>query len=92
MEVEIRFSAEIDEFWSFVQKKSNQRWTWYAMERNSGIILAWYNGKRGDEDFLELWKMLQQFPIQRYNIDAWGVYSRYIPACMHSGEKTGYGK
>jgi insertion element IS1 protein InsB len=81
--VEIRFSAEMDEFWSFVQNKKNQRWTWYAIERNSGIILAWHNGKRRDEDFLELWKMLSQFPIKRYYTDNWGSYSKYIPAHMH---------
>ena len=69
LEVEIRFSAEMDEFWSFVQNKTNQRWTWYAIERRSGIILAWHNGKRRDEDFLVLWKMLLQFPIKRYYKD-----------------------
>jgi hypothetical protein len=31
LEVEIHFSAEMDEFWNFVQTKSNQRWTWYAI-------------------------------------------------------------
>ena len=55
LEVEIRFSAELDEFWSYVGNKSNQRWTWYGIERNSGIILAWHNGKRQDKDFLVLW-------------------------------------
>lgn len=40
LEVEIRFGAELDEFWSFVGNKSNQRWTWYGIERNSGIILV----------------------------------------------------
>jgi IS1 family transposase len=44
----------MDEFWSFIQKKSNQRWTWYAIERTSGCILAWHNGKRQDKDFLIL--------------------------------------
>ena len=83
LEVEIHFSAEMDEFWSFVQKKSNQRWTWYAIERQSGIILAWHNGKRRDEDFLTLWKMLLQFPIKCYYTDDWSSYSKYIPESMH---------
>jgi len=83
LEVEIHFGAEMDEFWSFVQKKSNRRWTWYAMERRSGIILAWHNGKRCDEDFLALWQLLSQFPIKRYYTDDWGSYSKYIPASMH---------
>jgi len=73
----------MDEFWSFVQNKKNQRWTGYAIERNSGIILAWHNGKRRDEDFLELWKMLSKFPIRRYYTDNWGSYSKYIPVHMH---------
>ena len=63
LEVEIHLGAEMDEFWSFactsrstsVGNKSNQRWTWYAIERKSGIILAWHNGKRRDCDFWVLW-------------------------------------
>jgi insertion element IS1 protein InsB len=83
LEVEIRFSAEMDEFWSFVQNKSNQRWTWYAIERQSGIILAWHNGKRQDVDFLLLWNLLRQYPIRKYHTDDWGSYSKYIPPGMH---------
>ena len=83
LEVEIRFSAEMDEFWSFVQNKGNQRWTWYAIERNSGIVLAWHNGKRRDDDFLVLWTMLQKFPVQLYYTDNWGSYSKHIPQHMH---------
>jgi insertion element IS1 protein InsB len=80
LEVEIRLEGEMDEFWSFVQKKSNQRWTWYAIERRRGCILAWHNGKRQDKDFLILWKLLEAFPIAVYHRDSWGSYSKYIPA------------
>jgi len=83
LEVEIRFEGEMDEFWSFVQNKSNQRWTWYAIERRSGCILAWHNGKRQDKDFLVLWKLLEAFPISLYHTDDWGSYSKYIPSKMH---------
>jgi IS1 family transposase len=24
---------ELDEFWSFVERKKRQRWTWYAFDR-----------------------------------------------------------
>jgi insertion element IS1 protein InsB len=30
---------------SFVGSKKNQRWTWYIVERKSGIIIAWENGR-----------------------------------------------
>jgi IS1 family transposase len=62
----------MDEFWSFVQNKSNQRWTWYAIERQSGCILAWHNGKRQDKDFLVLWNSLKIFDIDKYHTDDWG--------------------
>ena len=32
LEVEIYYIAEMDEFWSFVGKKSNQRCIWYAID------------------------------------------------------------
>ena len=83
LEVEIHFGAEMDELWSYVGDKSNQRWTWYAIERKSGIILAWHNGKRRDKDFLVLWILLAQFPIARYYTDDWGSYSKYIPEKKH---------
>ena len=83
LEIEIHYGVELDEFWSFVGNKSNQRWTWYAIERNSGIILAWHNGKRQDRDFLVLWGLLANFPITRCYTDDWGSYSKYIPTKMH---------
>jgi insertion element IS1 protein InsB len=76
----------MDELWSFVQKKSNQRWTWYAIERTSGCILAWHNGKRTDEAFLVLWDLLKVFNIGKYYTDNWAAYSKYIPPDKH---KTG---
>lgn len=74
----------MDEFWSFVGNKSNQRWTWYAIERKSGCILAWHNGKRTDKDFLILWNMLKVFDIAKYHTDNWSSYSKYIPPHRHS--------
>ena len=39
-EISFHYTAEADEFWSYVGSKDNQRWTWYAMDKSSGIILA----------------------------------------------------
>ena len=44
LEVSIGLSceeAEIDEQWSFVQKKSNQRWIWYAIDNKTNTIFAY---------------------------------------------------
>ena len=83
LEIEIYYTAEMDEFWSFVGNKHNQRWTWYAMDKRSGIILAWHNGGRTDADFLKLYSYLSQLPIKHYFTDNWGSYSKYLPAEQH---------
>ncbi len=83
LEVEIFYTAEMDEFWSFVGNKSNQRWTWYAMDKSSGVILAWHNGGRTDLDFLQLFRYLAHIPIDKYFTDDWGAYSRNLPCAKH---------
>ena len=75
--------AEADELWSFVGKKSNQRWTWYAVERGSGLILAHHNGKRTDAMCAELMNQLRTFPLRYYYTDQWQSYAKYIPATQH---------
>ena len=83
LEVTIGYTAEMDEFWSFVENKSNQRWTWYAMDKDSGIILSWHNGKRTDEDLQVLLNQMQHIPISKYYTDDWGAYSRLLEKHKH---------
>jgi insertion element IS1 protein InsB len=78
LDVEFYYTAEMDEFWLFVGNKSNQRWTWYAIDKISGIIPAWYNGKRTDDVFLKLFDFLSLLPIALYFTDDWGAYKRYL--------------
>lgn len=83
LDVAFYYTAEMDEFWSFVESKQNQRWTWYAMDKRSGIILAWHNGKRTDEDFKKLLFHLLNIPIEWYYTDSWGSYSKLLPEDKH---------
>ena len=62
--IDVAICTEADEFWSYVGDKSNQRWTWYVIERQTGIILAHQNGKRTDAVCQQLLKKLQVFPIR----------------------------
>jgi insertion element IS1 protein InsB len=88
IDIQIHCTCEIDEFWSYVYSKSNQRWTWYATDSVSGRVLAWHNGKRRDEDFLVLWKLLEPFPVSMYYTDDWGSYGKYIPVEIHEVGKA----
>ena len=86
--LEIEIHAEYDEFWSYVGNKTNQRWTWYAVERKSGVILAWHNGRRTHESCRCLMNKLSAFPVTRYYTDDWQSYKIYIPAERHAVGKS----
>ena len=32
--------GELEQMWSFVQKKENQRWLWHAIDHGTGKVLA----------------------------------------------------
>ena len=38
--------SEIDEMWSYVNKKDNQRWLWHAIDHATGKVLAYVFGTR----------------------------------------------
>jgi hypothetical protein len=60
--------VELDEQWSFVGKKSNQRWIWLAVEHSTNTVLAYVFGRRKDSVFKELKASLKPLNIQRYTI------------------------
>ena len=75
-------SAELDEMWSFVQKKKNQRWLWLAINHENGDIIAYTFGKRQDQVFLEFQKLLEPLGISMFYTDNWGSYY-YISKEQH---------
>ena len=75
--------SELDEMWSYVGKKTNPRWLWHAIDRQSGQVLAYVFGRRTDQVFLQLKKLLEPFGIKRYCTDGWGAYGRHLPLESH---------
>jgi insertion element IS1 protein InsB len=49
------------------------------------FISHWYYvfGRRKDEVFLQLKKLLEPFEIKQYCTDGWGAYERHLPAECH---------
>jgi insertion element IS1 protein InsB len=80
--------AEMDEMWSFVEHKGQQRWLWHAIDHQSGAVLAYVLGEHTDAVFLQLKKLLAPFPITRFYTDDWGAYQRHIPAAYHEIGKS----
>jgi insertion element IS1 protein InsB len=79
--------AEVDEMWSFVGKKPEQRWLWHAIDRWTGTVLAYVFGRRTDEVFLQLKALLEPFGIRRFHTDYWGAYARHLEPAVHSPGK-----
>ena len=81
--------SELDEMWSFVGNKKNQRWLWHAIDRLTGKVLAYVFGRRKDEVFLELKKLLEPFGIKHYCTDGLEAYRRHLSENKHEiGKKT----
>ena len=81
--------VEVDELWSFVKNKRNQRWLWYAINHDTREILAYTFGKRKDTVFLKLKKLLEAFQIETYYSDNWTSYKKYIEEKKHKiGKKN----
>jgi insertion element IS1 protein InsB len=79
LDIVFYYDTEWDEFWSFVQNKSNQRWTWYAVERKTGLILAYHNGRRTDDSLKQLVQKVAHLPIRICHSDAWAAYEKHLP-------------
>lgn len=80
--------AEMDEMWSFVKNKNNQRWLWHAIDHATGKVLAYVFGKRKDKVFMKLKSLLEPFGISHFYTDDWGAYERKLPALQHTISKS----
>ena len=77
-------SCELDEMWSFVQNKGNQRWLWLAIDHETRYVLAFTFGQRKDEVFKELHAMLEPFGITMFYTDDWGSYEHNLDPNYHA--------
>ena len=68
--------------------KKNQRRTWHAAERKTGVILAWRNGRRTDESCPLLMTKLSAFPAASYYTDDQQSCRKYLPPLEHISGKA----
>jgi insertion element IS1 protein InsB len=82
-------NLEMDEFWSFVEKKKKQRWAWHTFDRERKKVAAFQNGKMTDENCKLLIDKLKPTRVRNYHTDAWEGYQKYIPSENHFIGKLG---
>jgi len=70
--------SEVDEMWSYIGSKANQRWLWLAIHHDSRVVLAYTFGTRTDDVFIELKELLTPFGVTIFYTDDWGAYQRHL--------------
>ena len=76
---------EVDEVWSFVQRKQEKRWLWTALCRRTGQIVAFVIGDRSEATCQRLWqKIPDQYRHCRSYSDFWDAYQAVFPAETHT--------
>jgi insertion element IS1 protein InsB len=80
---DIELVCEMDEQWSFVGNKQNQRWLWYAWLPHFKRVFAYVFGRRTDSVLKQLLALLKPFNFRFYCTDNWGAYERLLPNDRH---------
>jgi insertion element IS1 protein InsB len=67
---------EIDEMWSFVGNKANQKWLWYAFDPSRKKVVCWELGRRTDATCRRLLEKLGGCQVLRFCTDEWESYQK----------------
>lgn len=76
---------ECDELWSFVGNKDHQVWLWLAIERTTGLIVAWVCGDRSEHSARLVWEALPRHVRHHahFYTDGWEAYQNVFPFTRH---------
>ncbi len=78
------FGIQLDELWSFVQKKVNKRCIWVAYDPVLRLVVAYHIGGRGKKSAKKFWnKIPLVLRTCDFETDDWEAYQSIIPAAQH---------
>ena len=71
----LKIKVERDEMWSFSHEKSQQIWLWWAIDHDTGVVIAFWFGTREPKNLDELMRLLSPLSIGRVYADGNEVYA-----------------
>lgn len=83
---------ELDELWSYVQKKDNKRWVWIALCRRTRQVVAYFVGDRSEDSCRKLWNRIPASYKKLASFsDFWSAYQKVFDSETHQsvGKETG---
>jgi insertion element IS1 protein InsB len=76
---------ELDELWSFVQKKANKRWVWIVLCRTTRQVVAYFIGERSAAACQKLWERVPTaYRAGHCYTDFWEAYQKVLPCEQHT--------
>jgi IS1 family transposase/transposase-like protein len=76
---------ELDEIWSFVQKKTNKIWTWTAICKRTRQIVACLTGDRSEASCKKLYESIPESYKHAHTFsDFWKAYKEVFPPETHT--------
>lgn len=82
----------LDEVWSFVLKKANQRWVWVALCRRTRQMVAYFIGDHTETRCLQLWRRIPRAYTRCHSFsDFWDAYQPVFATDRHQsvGKNSG---
>ena len=70
----LKIRIEVDEMWSFYGDKGQQLWLWWAMDHDSGEVIAYWFGSREHNNLDELKALLSPLNIEKVYSDGNDAY------------------
>ena len=81
---------ELDELWSFVYSKDNQRWVWIALCRRTRQVVAYFIGDRSAASAQELWNRIPSKYRGCHSFsDYWEAYNNIFENNEAVGKESG---
>ena len=75
--------CQMDEQWSYVGNKKNQRWLFYAWEPRYQKVIAHVFGPRTKTTLKKLIKLIKPYKFKFYCTDDWKPYPSELPEDIH---------
>jgi insertion element IS1 protein InsB len=81
---EVEDVLELDELWSFVGSKAQERWLWLALCRRTWQVVAYWVGDRSQYSALQLWHLIPDDYIHCASFsDRWQPYTHTFDLRRH---------
>ena len=80
-----RLEAELDELWSFVDKKANWQWVWIAVDANTRQVIAFHVSDRSGQSAAALWEKIPAMYQEHaaFYTHHYAAYLGVIPSAQH---------